>query len=154
MKSVGKVSELFGNGNDFHYGVTSLNVVVLLLGNFTNAWPTVLLDSEGPFHTVQIGSLVLSLFLGSLFTILEGYQLFKNVPFWISTSHLLKTSAGQVVWEKLTAKKRAIRRMYFIILWFVINYYKSPNDFNPTNNIAKISWLILKNFCQNTRKVY
>lgn len=72
IKSVSKVSELFGNGNDFHDGVTSFDGIVFLLGNFTNAWPAVLLDSKGPFHTVQIGSLILSLFLSSLFTILEG----------------------------------------------------------------------------------
>lgn len=72
MKSVCEVSKIFSNGNDFHDGITSLNVEVLLLGDFANTWPTVLLDSKSPFHTVQIGSLVLSLFLSGLFTILES----------------------------------------------------------------------------------
>lgn len=72
MRSVGDVSELLGSGDDFNDGVAALDGVVLLLGDFAYAWPAVLLDGQSPLHAVQIGGLVLALFLGGLLAILEG----------------------------------------------------------------------------------
>jgi hypothetical protein len=66
---------LLGDLDDFHDGfksVASLYFPLFLLGNLTDAWPAVLLHGKGPLHAVEVGSLVLSLFLGSLVAVLES----------------------------------------------------------------------------------
>ena len=74
-RSIGGISELLGDLDDFHNGfksVASLDLPLLLLGNLTDAWPAVLLHGQSPLHAVEIGSLVFSLFLGGLVAVLEG----------------------------------------------------------------------------------
>jgi hypothetical protein len=81
--------------DDIHNGfksVASLNFPLFLLGNYTDAWPAVLLHGKGPLQAVKVGSLILSLFLGSLVAVLES--LIREISTFLDFGFTLVDESG------------------------------------------------------------